>query len=152
MEHEPGTDAALLIVEDVARDAVEGGRAQITVERSDDAGAFIRLMPTNGRACAVSLLADYPPQLDMFLGPEPTTASYEMWDDDHLANLTHLRELLEAVVAGRYKQAIKTYKRNRIHVTGCFELPSGEHTHAHATEALGPVKPGETYTLKFEAY
>jgi hypothetical protein len=128
MEHGPGTDDALLIVEGVATDAAEGGRARITVEHSNDGGTLIRLMPTNGRACEVSLLADYPPQMDMFLGPEPTTASYELWEDDHPANLTHLRELLEAIVAGRYEQTIKTYKRNRIQVTGCFDLPSGEHT------------------------
>jgi hypothetical protein len=152
MEHDPGTDAALLIVEDVARDAVERGRAEITVQRRDDGGTLIRLRPANGRACDVSLLADYPPQMDVFLGPEPTTARYELWEDDHLANLTHLRELLGAVVAGRYEQTVKTYKRNRIHVTGCFTLPSGRHTHSHSTEASGAVKPGETYTLKFEPY
>jgi hypothetical protein len=152
MAHGHGTDEALLIVEDVAREAVEEGRARITLEHSDGDGTFIRLVPANGRACSLSLLADYPPQIDMFLGPEPTTASYELWKDDQLANLKHLRELLEAVVAGRYEQTIKTYKRNRIKVTGCFDLPSGEHTHSNATETSDAVKPGETYTLRFEPY
>jgi len=139
------------VVQDVAKEAVEAGRAQITVAHSDGvAGMLISLVPANDRACAVSLVADRPPQMDMFLGPEPTTASYEFWRDDRPANLTRLRELLTAVVAGRYEQMIETGKRT-IKVTGRFELADGEVTH---TEVGRPssAKPGERYTLRFEPY
>jgi nitroimidazol reductase NimA-like FMN-containing flavoprotein (pyridoxamine 5'-phosphate oxidase superfamily) len=153
MEHDPGTDEALRVVEDVAKEAVEAGRAQITVEHSDGvAGMLISLVPANGRACAVSLVADHPPQMEMFLGPEPTTASYEFWRDDRHANLTRLRKLLTAVVAGRYEQTIETDKWDSIKVTGRFDLVDGEETHMEVTRASSAVKPGETYTLRFEPY
>lgn len=129
MEHDPGTDEALRVVEDVAREPVEGGRARIVVEHSDGVGGWlIKLVPANGRACAVSLAAGYPPHMDMFLGPEPTTVSYEFWRDDWPGNLTRLRELLEAVVAGRYEHTIQTRKRNSITVTGRFRS-SGRRAH-----------------------
>jgi len=113
---------------------------------------LISLVPANGRACAVSLVADHPPQMEMFLGPEPTTASYEFWRDDRHANLTRLRKLLTAVVAGRYEQTIETDKWDSIKVTGRFDLVDGEETHMEVTRASSAVKPGETYTLRFEPY
>jgi len=141
------------VVEDVAREAVEEGKAGITVEHADDIpGWLIQLRPVNPLACAVSLAADHPPQIDMFLGPEPTTVRYEFWRDHHAANLTLLRDLLRAVVAGRYRQTITTRRRNRISLTGRFDLPSGEHTHSAETTASGAVEPGETYMLQFEPY
>jgi hypothetical protein len=88
----------------------------------------------------------------MFLGPEPTTISFEFWSDDRPANLTQLRELLEAVVAGRYEQTVKTSKRNSITVTGRFDLVGGERIHTVSGRASAAVRPGETYTLKFEPY
>ncbi len=153
MELDPGTAEAVRVVEDVTTEAVEAGKAQITVEYSDGvAGLLISLIPTNARACPVSLAADYPPQIDMFLGPEPTTVSYEFWRDDWSENLTRLRERLEAVLAGRYEQTIKTSKRNSIMVIGRFDRPQGQETHKVATQASADVKPGETYTLRFEPY
>ncbi len=90
--------------------------------------------------------------MDMFLGPEPTTASYEFWRDDRPANLALLRELLEAVVTGRYQQTVETSKRGSITVTGRFDLASGEHTHEESTKPSSAVKSGEKYTLRFEPY
>ena len=153
MDLDSGTAEALGVVEDVAKELVQEGRAQIAVEHSDDvAGLLISLTPTNSRACPVSLAADYPPQIDMFLGPEPTAASYEFWQDDWPENLTRLHELLEAVVAGRYEQTIETHKRNRITVAGCFALAGDDHKHSVATMASAAVEPGQTYTLRFEPY
>jgi hypothetical protein len=107
----------------VSKEAVDAGRARITVERDDGvAGTLIRLVPTNARACAVSPAADYPPQIVMFLGPEPTTVTYEFWQDDWHENLRRLRERLEAIVEGRYEQTIETGKRHSIKVTGRFDL------------------------------
>jgi hypothetical protein len=153
VERDPGTDEALRVVEGVAKEAVEAGRARIIVEHDEGvAGMLISLVPADGRACAVSLVADHPPQMDMFLGPEPTTVSYELWRDDWPENLRRLRERLEAVVAGRYEQTIETGKRNSITVTGRFDLADGEETHTAVTRASSAVKPGETYTLRFEPY
>ena len=50
----------------------------------------------------------------------------ELWRDDHDANLALLRELVEAVAAGRYEENIETFKRNRVRVTGRFQLQAGE--------------------------
>lgn len=153
MEHDPGTVEALQVVEDVAWDAIDAGRADVSVAHSDGVGGLlISLAPLNARACAVSLAADYPPQIVMFLGPEPTNVTYEFWRDDRPENLRRLRELLEAVVSGRYEQTIETHKRNHIGVTGRFDLPGGVHIHSDATTAQGAVKPGETYTIRFEPY
>ncbi len=154
-QHDPGTAEALRVVAEVASDAVEDGRARIVVEPSDDGvigGLRICLIPANARACAISLTADHPPHIKMFLGPEPTTTSYEFWRDDHVQNLSLLRERLEAVVAGRYEQTIETGKRNSIQVTGRFDLPDGAETHKEATRASAAVQPGEKYKLRFEAY
>lgn len=90
--------------------------------------------------------------MDMFLGPEPTTANYEFWRDDWNENLSRFRDRLDAVVAGRYDQTIETRKRNSITVTGRFALSGGEEEHSEATRASADVKPGETYTLQFEPY
>ena len=150
MEHDPGTAEALRVVEDVAKETMEEGRARITVERSDG-GWFISLIPANPRACAVSLTADYPPQIDMFLGPEPTTASYEFWRDSWPENLTLLRDLLEAVIAGRYEQTIDKRRRG-LTVTGRFDLPAGEHTHSETGRAPEGLGSREPYVLHFEPY
>ena len=153
MDLDPGTAEVLGVVEDVAKQPVQEGRARITVELPDAVGGlYISLTPTNARACPVSLAADCPPQIDMFLGPEPTAASYEFWQDDRPENLTRLHELLEAVVAGRYEQTIETHKRNRITVAGYFALAGGDHRHSVATMASAAVEPGLTYTLRFEPY
>jgi hypothetical protein len=90
--------------------------------------------------------------MNMWLGPEPTKASYEFWRDDWPANLLRLRERLEAVIAGRYEQTVETRKRNSIRITGRFDLPGGLETFREATRATGAVRPGETYTLRFEPY
>ncbi len=141
------------MVEDVAREVVAAGRARITVEQSDGArGWLIRLVPANARACTVSLVADHPPRMDMFLGSDPTAARYEFWGHDWSENVKRLRELLEAVVAGRYEQTIAKQTKNRITVTGRFHLPDGEHTHSEATRASGAIEAAGTQTLRFEPY
>ena len=123
------------------------------MEHSDGVGGLvISLNPANPGACAVSLAADHPPHMDMWLGPEPTTASYEFWRDDWHENLARLRERLEAVLAGRYEQTVETQKRNRVLITGRFDLPGGRETFNEGTSATGAVKPGETYILRFEPY
>ena len=150
MEYDPGTVEALRVVEDVAREAVEAGRAKITMEYSDEyPGWFIELTPTNLRACAVWLAASNPPLINMSLGLEPTTVTYEIWQDD---DLVQLRLVLEAVVAGHYEQSIETRKRNRITVIGRFDTPDGEYSHTNWTTASAAVKPGEKHTLRFEPY
>lgn len=152
-ERAAATNEALRVVEDVAGEAVEAGRARINIEHSAGiAGQLITLEPLNARACRVSVAADYPPQIEMWLGPAPTAASYEFWRDDRAENLRRLRELLEAVVDGRYAQTVETHKRNRFTVTGRFDLPSGEHMHTDVTGATGAVNPNEVYTLQFEPY
>ncbi len=154
-QHDSGTAEALRVVEDVASDAVEDGRARIVVEPSEDGvvgGLRICLIPANARACVISLTADHPPHIDLFLGLEPTITSYEFWRDDFAENLSLLRERLEAVVAGRYEQTIETHKRNGIEVTSRFDLPGGVETYKEATRASAAVQPGEKYTLRFEAY
>jgi hypothetical protein len=76
----------------------------------------------------------------------------KLWRDDHDANLALLRELVEAVVAGRYEQNIETFKNNRVRVTGRFQLQGREEKHKHSTTASAVVKPGESYALRFEPY
>jgi hypothetical protein len=153
MELDRGTAEALRIVEEIAAEAVAKGTARITVAHSDGvAGLLISLVPTNARACPVSVTADYPPKIDVFLGPEPTTVTYEFWQDDWNENLIRLRDRLEAVVAGSYEQTIETRKRDFIEVTGRFHLPDGQETHTVATRASAAMKPAETYTPRFEPY
>ena len=153
MEHDPGTTEAVRLIEDVAREALQDGRARIEVRQSPEYPSqfTIDLIPANARACQVSVSADTPPQIDMWLGPEPTTAWYEFWDDWSV-NLARLRERLEAVLAGRSEQTVETRKRNSILITGRFDLPGGEETFSQATRATGAVKSGETYILRFEPY
>ncbi len=152
MERDAGTDAASRVVEDVLRDAVAAGRVRIdTVYSESDPGWFVEITPQNSRACPVSL-SDTPPQIWLFLGREPITATFELWSDDRDANLALLRELVEAVAAGRYEQNVDTFKRNRIRVLGRFKLQGREEKHDHSTTASAAVKPGESYVLEFEPY
>src|SRR2546430_2563888 len=98
MESDHGTDEALLVVEDVLREVVAGGRATIDVRHSPGAaGLLIDILPTNQSACPVSVLADSPPQIDLFLGPEPIRASLELWENDREQNLSRLREMIESI-------------------------------------------------------
>jgi hypothetical protein len=153
MERDAGTDAVLRVVEDVLRDAVEAGRARIDVVYSEsDPGWFVEVTPQDSRACPVSVSGDAPPQIWAFLGREPIMGTVELWRDDHDANLALLRELVEAVAAGRYEQNIETFKRNRVRVTGRFQLQGREETYEDSTTASAAVKPGESYALRFEPY
>jgi hypothetical protein len=153
MDHDAGTDAALRIVEDVLSEAVDAGRVRIdTVYSESYPGWYVEINPQNSRACPVSLSADPLPEISVFLGREPIRATYELWEDDHEANLALLRELVEAVAAGRYEQNVETFKRNRVHVTGRFALQGREEKHEHSTTASAAVKPGESYLLRFEPY
>jgi hypothetical protein len=68
------------------------------------------------------------------------------------ANLALLRELVEAVAAGRYEQNIETFKRDRVRVAGRFQLQGREETYENSTTASAAVKPGESYVLRFEPY
>src|ERR1700730_1680286 len=123
MEHDVGTDAARRVVEDVLSEAAEAGRERIdTVYSASDPGWYVEVIPQNSRACPVSLSADTPPQIWVFLGREPITATFELWRDDQDANLGLLRELVEAVAAGRYEQNIETFKNNRVRITGRFQF------------------------------
>jgi hypothetical protein len=153
MERDAGTDAVFRVVEDVFRDAVEAGRARIDVVYSEsDPGWYVEVIPQDSRACPVSVSGHPPPQIWVFLGREPITATFELWRDDHDANLAFLRELVEAVAAGRYEQNIETFKRNRVRVTGRFQLRGREEKHEDATAASAAVKPGESYVVRFEPY
>src|SRR3954471_19159696 len=119
MEHDAGTDAACRVVEDVLSEAAEAGRVRIdTVYTASNPGWYVKVIPQNSRACPVSLSADTPPQVWVFLGREPITATFELWSDDRDANLALLRELVAAVAAGRYEQNVETFKRNRVRILG----------------------------------
>jgi hypothetical protein len=154
MERDAGTDAVLRVVEDVLRDALEAGRAQIDVVYSEKYPGWssVEVSPQDGRACPVSVSGDAPPQIWVFLGREPIMATFELWREDHDANLGLLRELVEAVGAGRYEQNIETFKNNRVRVTGRFQLEGREQKHEHSTTASAVVKPGESYVVRFAPY
>jgi hypothetical protein len=154
MERNAGTDAVLRVIEDVLRDAVEAGRARIDVvyPESDSGWFVVTVTPHDSRACPVSVSGDAPPQIWVFLGREPMTATFELWRDDQDANLGLLRELVEAVGAGRYEQNIETFKHNRVRVTGRFQLQGREEKHDYSGPAAAAVKPGESYALTFEPY
>ena len=152
MERDAGADAASRVVKDVLRDAVAAGRVRIDPVYSEgDPGWFLEITPQNSRACPVSL-SDTPPQMWLFLGREPITATFELWSDDRDANLSLLRELVEAVAAGRYEQTVETFKRTASVCLGRFKLQGREEKHDHSTTASAAVKPGESYVSKFEPY
>jgi hypothetical protein len=153
MEHDAGTEAARRVVEDVLSEAAEAGRVRIdTVYSASNPGWYVEVIPQNSRACPVSLSADTPPQIWVFLGREPITATFELWLDDQDANLGLLRDLVEAVAAGRYEQNIKTFKNNRVRITGRFQLQGREEKHEYSGPAAAAVKPDESYVLRFDPY
>ena len=68
--------------------------------------------------CALTCRRNVCGWISELLGREPITATFELWRDDHDANLALLSELVEAVAADRYEQNVKTFKHNRVGVTG----------------------------------
>jgi len=68
--------------------------------------------------CALTCRRNVCGWISELLGREPITATFELWRDDHDANLSLLSELVEAVAADRYEQNVETFKHNRVGVTG----------------------------------
>jgi hypothetical protein len=97
------------VIQQVFGDTVSADRATIDVRRSTGAaGWFIDVVPANPSACPISVLADSPPQIDLFIGSEPIRASLELWEDDRERNLSRLREMVRAIAEGRYEQRVVT--------------------------------------------
>ena len=84
------------VVREASKDVVERGLAHL--EEGDDAGGlFLRLEPVNPRAASITVYPDYP---TLSIGPEgPTT---EMFGSEE-TRLKELRQLVRAVIAGRYE-------------------------------------------------
>jgi hypothetical protein len=153
MELRPGTDIALRVVQEVLRDVLQADRVMIDTTNSEGGGwSYFEVRPVRSHACPISIAAEPPPEISLFLGREPIVATFEVWGDDHEANLQLLRELVEAVAAGRYEQTVQTFKHDRIRVKGRFQLEGRDETHDHSTSATAAVKPDQTYVLQFEPY
>lgn len=89
-------DEVLRVVREEAADVVGDGSGQLE-EGHDGGGTFIRLVPTNPAACALTVYPDYP---TLCLGPEQHTT--EMFGPEE-TRLRELRQLVRAVIAGRYE-------------------------------------------------
>lgn len=83
------------VVREAAADVVEDGSARIEHAR-DGGGDHLRLIPANPAACSLRIYPDYP---TLCMGPEGTTTEMSGPED---ARLRELRQLVRAVIEGRY--------------------------------------------------
>jgi hypothetical protein len=150
-------EEVLQVVREVAADALESRAAALVVnEESSGGGTLVtfRLTPQNSSACAVVVQPDYDAQISLFLGPDETTATLELWDEDRGALIETLRELLSAVVEGRYEQKVKVTgrKNRRLSVKGMFALEDGPREHSYSGGTAADLGDKKWHLRKFVAY
>lgn len=150
-------EEVLHVVKEVAAGALESGGAALVVnEEPTGSGTLVTLCltPQNPSACAVVVQLDHEAQISLFLGPDGTTATLELWDEDRAALLRTLKELLTAVVEGRYEQKVKvTGRKNpRIAVKGVFALEDGPRKHSYWGGTAADLGDKKWHLRKFVAY
>ncbi len=107
------TGQARRAIEEVAREAIESGAANLfEIERQAPgfAGPGFRLEPSNPAACPVEVFP-MEHQIDLLLGPEGHL--HEIPDPDEVERLERVRECIEAVLAGRYDEQWRQVRRLR---------------------------------------
>lgn len=148
----PGADdtaRALSVVWDVFGVVVAASSARVEIRHEDGfAGVVISVLPSNARACPVSVVALRLPLVLVTVGPKPTASTIELWAEEDEASLDRLRNVLDAVKSGQVRQHVQTYKRDRIRVTSWFD----EFEYIDSTSASAPVTPGQEHALSFEPY
>jgi hypothetical protein len=153
---EPHAQEVLGVVQDVAASPLEGGRARITIEHDPrpDYPAWFDLVPEDPQACPVTVQPDYSAQVSLFLGPPGATATLEIWDEDRACVLETIREVLTAVVEGRYEQKVKATgrKHRSIRVRGVFDFDGGRSKHSYAGPTTADLGDSKWHTRRFVAY
>jgi hypothetical protein len=145
-------DNLIALAADVLR--TEGGVASI-VSRQGVAAVAIR--PARASACPVELWADLErEQVGLLIGVDatpyervyPGLRASEVWD----AALNHLRDLLTAIVRGRYRQE-RRLRRNGdvVLIHSVFELPAGEYDDV-VRRSLSTFRRTRQEHISFEQY
>jgi hypothetical protein len=132
--------AALDVVREVTRELVAAGRAEVRLRPCKRAhvgnlGDFlIELVPTNPRACPISILAS-DQQIDLWLGQDGVLD--EISQKSHEERLNELRLRVAAVVAGGYEEHWHQVRRpwpfrsTITQLVGRFRTEEGERDFAH---------------------
>jgi hypothetical protein len=150
-------EEVLHVVREVVAGALESGDAALVVNEEPSGGETLVtfwLTPQNPSACAVVIQPDYDAQISLFLGPDETTATLELWDEDRGGLIETLRELLTAVVEGRYEQEVKVTgrKNRRLNVKGVFALENGQREHSYSGATSADLGDKKWHLRKFVAY
>lgn len=143
------------VIESALADEVEAGRVRLEVGFWGGRWG-VDVEPTNGRACPVSVLAEAPQQINLYIGQHRARATLELFKKGDRGNLlTELRQLLRALAEGRYRQTVKVKRLStgRIRIRGEFRLPEGPpYVHRYWGNGSGPFDQRETYTVEYEPY
>lgn len=105
--------AVLRAVRDAAHDVIAEGLAHLE-EGSDGGGPYMRLVPSRPEACEVKVYPDYP---TLCLGPEQHTT--EMFGPEG-SRPRELRQLIKAVIDGRYEWEHRQVKRRFLFISYSF--------------------------------
>ena len=157
MSYDRHDEQVLQVVKDVAAGALRVGGAGLVVNEEPTGGGTLvtfELSPQNPSACAVVVQPDHEAQISLFMGPDGTEATLELWDEDRAALLRTLRELLTAVVEGRYEQKVKVTggENRRIAVKGVFALEDGARKHSYSGSTAADLGDMEWHLRRFVAY
>lgn len=97
---------AFAVVREATKDVVEQGMARLEEGEHVVGGTFLRLEPVNPRAASITVFPDYP---TLAMGPEGHTT--EMFGRED-RRLEELRQLVRAVIAGRYEWEYRQVPRH----------------------------------------
>lgn len=143
------------LIADIAREPLAENRASLSASRVPVGGNnhldSVQLDPTNLHACPVSLAVLSESQVNLFLGPSRRSATLEIWEDERSAAMSCLRELVTAVVDGRYEQRVKVRGR-RLRIKGVFHLPGRELKHSYSGPTDEPNTSRGWTVLSYEPF
>ncbi|MDQ3739674.1 MAG: hypothetical protein M3389_01900 [Actinomycetota bacterium] len=137
------------MVREAAAGVVRDGRARLGEGEHAEGGRHLALTPANPAACALTVWPDYP---TLCLGGDEGSCT-ELFGDE-ATRLRELRDLVEAVIAGRFSWRRRQVRRRFLFLrfgpttqfVGTFDTPGGPW--AFTREGLEPAGRAEHRTYE----
>ena len=134
------------VIREEAKTPLSDGRATLRRVESE-IGDWFELIPASERACRLSVTPNGPGDGELSLGVGRRESWFEAWGSAD-ETLEFLRKALDAVIAGRYEEFVKSRKR-----VGRLELRDGPHLFRDNTMfARWPPKLGRWTRETYEPY